>query len=273
MAAYLKFNFSNVPEADLEVSGEGVYAPYIVYTNLIPHNSEVTVYSFVGAGPGFYNYEVRVRRFGTGYTYKWVNTSVGGSYSMVNFYASPDYLTSGEYETSTRPVGFEGKIGFTYYPVYTGVVTPGEDPPSDPPPDKATTPAPEDAHTDDKLSLAQLSWVDGGSATSYDIYFGLPGAATLRSSGQAGVTFDLSSITPFDYYEDYEWRIDSINEYGTTMGDTWTFTTLRFYPPLPTGVTLDDDGDPTGDPTGENAMIQVKRLVVAANNKIWFESV
>ncbi|KKM74654.1 hypothetical protein LCGC14_1398170 [marine sediment metagenome] len=46
-----------------------------------------------------------------------------------------------------------------------------------------------------------------------------------------------------------------------------------FSPPLPSGVTLDGDGNSTGTPTGENNMIVVKRLVVAANSKIWYEQI
>jgi len=71
----------------------------------------------------------------------------------------------------------------------------------------------------------------------------------------------------------YEWRIDSTNDNGTTTGDTWTFTSFTFEPPLPPGATVDEVGVQGGTPTGENAMIQVKRLVVAANNKIWYEDV
>ena len=44
-------------------------------------------------------------------------------------------------------------------------------------------------------------------------------------------------------------------------------------PPLPSGVTLDEDGNPTGTPTGENNMITIKRLVVAAKSKIFYEDI
>lgn len=46
-----------------------------------------------------------------------------------------------------------------------------------------------------------------------------------------------------------------------------------FSPPLPSGVTLDAEGNPTGDPTGENNVITLRRLIVAANNKIFYEDI
>jgi len=141
------------------------------------------------------------------------------------------------------------------------------------PPNKATTPSPTDAHEGDKLSLAETTWVDGGGAASYNVYFGPTDDMELVGEGLTDPTLNLETGIILNYLTEYSWRVDSINEYGTTTGDVWTFTTLRFAPPLPTGVTIDDDGEPTGTPTGENAMIQVKRLVVAANNKIWYESI
>lgn len=140
-------------------------------------------------------------------------------------------------------------------------------------PGKVTTPAPIDTHTDDKLGLSETTWVDGGFTDSYNVYFGATGSMELVGEEQADPSLRLDTGIILDYYTEYSWRVDSINVNGTTTGDVWTFTTIRFYPPLPTGVTLDDAGDPTGDPTGENAMIQVKRLVVAANNKIFYEDV
>lgn len=45
-----------------------------------------------------------------------------------------------------------------------------------------------------------------------------------------------------------------------------------FDPPLPSGVTL-VDGVPTGTPTGESNMITIRKLVAAADNKIWYEDI
>ncbi len=110
-------------------------------------------------------------------------------------------------------------------------------------------------------------------AETYDVYFGLTGALVLISEGQA----DLSIVVPYtlEYNTAYSWRIDAINEIGTTEGDTWSFTALLFAPPFPTGVTLDYGEDPpvpTGTPTGVNNMATLKRVVAAANNKIFYET-
>jgi len=129
-------------------------------------------------------------------------------------------------------------------------------------PEKAVTPSPANAATGVDIPPSQLTWVDGGSAETYNVYFGPSGNMSLVSEGQAGLTFDLSGQS-FDYGTTYQWRIDSINDYGTTTGDTWSFTTASFDPPAVGGG---------GDGTGENTMQTLKRLVVASNNKIWYES-
>jgi hypothetical protein len=139
-------------------------------------------------------------------------------------------------------------------------------------PTKASNPSPTNAASNQRLNTSQLSWSDGGGADSYDVYFGPTGNMSLRSSSQAAETFSLADIS-LSYNTTYQWRIDSINGAGTTTGDTWSFSTLAFDPVLPTGVTLDGDGNPTGDPTGENNIITVQRLIVVANDKVWYEDI
>jgi len=144
-------------------------------------------------------------------------------------------------------------------------------------PEKPINPAPVNAADDVTLDQATIEWEDGGGATSYDVYYGENEAGlTLVSEGQAGTSFTITGIdygSLFDYLVTRSWRIDAVNEVGTTTGDVWTFTTLAFLPPLPTGVTLDGDGLPTGTASGLNNMITNKRLIVAAANKIFYESV
>ena len=113
-------------------------------------------------------------------------------------------------------------------------------------------------------------------AETYDVYFD-----RADGEGLELIAVDISDLEqaiafgPFDYNTGYSWRVDAVNEYGTTTGDVWTFTSIKFDPPLPSGVTLTDvpgeEGEPTGTPTGENAVIRVSRLVAAAHNKIWYE--
>jgi len=167
-------------------------------------------------------------------------------------------------------------------------------------PTKATNPTPSNAAADVTLDQATVIWEDGGGATSYDVYYGTAsGSLSKVSSSQAGVSFTISGITngsPFEYLITRYWRIDSINDQGTTTGDEWSFTTIRFSPPTKTywystggyyyQLLIQDDGT-YGDPppTGVedtdyvvvtstyNNMATARRLVAAANDKIWYESI
>ncbi len=89
-------------------------------------------------------------------------------------------------------------------------------------------------------------------ATTYNIYFGPVDDLTLRSEGQAGTTWDLP-VAELVYGEEYEWRIDSINEYGTAQGITWSFTAVVFAPPVD--------------------IVTTRHLIAAANGKIWYEDI
>ena len=107
-------------------------------------------------------------------------------------------------------------------------------------------------------------------AETYDIYFGPTGDLALISFDQAELSIEVPSA--LEYNTEYSWRVDATNEAGTTTGDVWSFTALVFAPPLPSGITLDGDGNPTGTPTGVNNMITLKRLVTASNNKVFYET-
>ena len=144
-------------------------------------------------------------------------------------------------------------------------------------PTKAENPTPTDAADDVTLDQATIVWEDGGGATSYDVYYGEDaGSLSLVSGGQIELSFTIDGITlgsPFEYLVSRAWRIDSINAVGVTEGDVWTFACIAFDPPLPTGVTLDAEGEPTGTPTGESGMLTIKRLIAATRNKIYYENV
>ena len=151
----------------------------------------------------------------------------------------------------------------------------------DPRPAKATTPVPADGAIDQRLNLAQLAWTAATEAETYDVYFDTESLVDRVSAAQTGVSFaELGQ--PFVYDTSYIWRIDSINAFGTTTGDEWTFTTISFDPPIPTwklvpGHTLGPltDGVPGVDFVwnGTNNMVTTKRLVVAANNTLWYEDI
>ena len=111
---------------------------------------------------------------------------------------------------------------------------------------------------------------------TYDVYFDSGNGLETIESGLTDTELKVT-FGPLDYATDYSWRVDATNGAGTTEGDTWTFKSLEFNPPLPIGVTI-VDGKPasgtTGTPTGKNNMMTIKRLMAAAaNNKVWYEDI
>ena len=245
-------------------------------------------------------------------------------------------------------------------------------------PSKPINPTPANEATEVDFSGFTLSWVNGGGATSYDVYIGASGSLVEVSTGQSGTSY-VTNIDEVPYNQVIYWRVDAVNSVGTTTGDTWNFdarpgaaitpypgnatsgitlddttaswesgsdntinydiyfrpfgefyelvdsditdlsctlyetnylygwlyfwsvvaknkfgtypesapdgflsdyewyfNAMVFSPVLPTGVTM-VDGKPasgtTGTPTGENNMMTTKRLVAAAQNKIWYEAI
>lgn len=136
------------------------------------------------------------------------------------------------------------------------------------------------------LDETPLEWAAGDPAgDTYEIYFRESGDAwTKVGEAQAGVTWAIT-FGMLNYGTTYQWRIDATNEAGTTTGDTWSFTTIDFdqlrisYRLLPGGSGAGPYDDPPGTEgtdwswTGENNMLAVRRLVVAANSKIWYEDI
>jgi len=76
---------------------------------------------------------------------------------------------------------------------------------------------------------AVLSWTPGATAVSSDIYFGTDSPPAFMGT-TAGTSFDPALVGGLEVGETYFWRIDSIEEDGTThVGDVWSFTV----PPVP----------------------------------------
>lgn len=152
-------------------------------------------------------------------------------------------------------------------------------------PSKPTTPSPADDATSITLDATPLSWVDGGNADTYDVYFRIQGGDWVEESeAQAALEWAIVFGT-LGYGVIYEWRVDATNTYGTTTGDTWTFSSIA-YDQLRISYRLISGGSGSGpydsppgtqgtdwEYTGLNNMITVGRLVVAANSKIWYESI
>jgi subtilisin family serine protease len=91
------------------------------------------------------------------------------------------------------------------------------------PPSKSTNPSPSNAATGLSINT-NISWSNGGGATSYDVYFG---TSSSPGSGDFKGNQTLSTYNPgtLSYTTTYYWRIDARNSDGTTIGDVWRFTT------------------------------------------------
>ena len=143
-------------------------------------------------------------------------------------------------------------------------------------PSKPINPTPENEASDVTLDQTTVMWEDGGGATSYNIYQGTTsGNLSLVESGVTDLEYTLRSTNWPNYGQNRYWRVDAVNVHGTTEGDEWYFTTLLFLPPTPDGITWDDPGNSegyTGTPLGTNNMLTVRRLVVAADDAIFYES-
>ena len=206
--------------------------------------------------------------------------AVGGS--AANYYAPFGYGSSGYAGggsgsgdgSSWSVVNTTNDMDFR---IYGGTPVPG----------KPTNPSPTDAISDITLDETPLSWdasVDA-SADTYEIYFRESGGDwELVGVAQAGVSWDIA-FGILDYEITYEWRIDATNIYGTTTGDTWTFGSISYdqirvsYRLISGGNGAGPYDDPPGTEgtdwawTGLNNMISVRRLVVVAYNKVYYENI
>lgn len=172
------------------------------------------------------------------------------------------------------------------------------------PPTKAENPSPTDANTSVTLDQATITWDDGGDADTFNVYYGdTSGSLSLVSAAQAGTSFTVTGITngsPYNHLSTRYWRIDSTNGDGTTTGDEWSFTTIRFGPPTRTyyydvtgqyyQLLIQSDGT-YGDPPSvsgsventdyvflaagyeANTIATTRKLVSAAENRIWYEDI
>ena len=68
-----------------------------------------------------------------------------------------------------------------------------------------------------------LRWTPGTGASTQSVYLGTPGNLRLVATldGAAG-SFDPGTL---QFGTQYAWRVDAVNTYGTTVGQSWSFTT------------------------------------------------
>ena len=131
-------------------------------------------------------------------------TSKQSSYSRT-------FNTSGNYTLRCRFSDDDGDYDDATWSIYVKLEEP----------DKAASPSPDHQGTGVGPG-ADLDWVNASRATSYKIYFGTSSSPSLAD------TVSSSSWDPpgyMDYNTRYYWRVDTVNEGGTTTGDLWYFNT------------------------------------------------
>ena len=111
------------------------------------------------------------------------------------------------------------------------------------PPAKVTSITPANGAVNQQLDI-YLSWAKPSMARRYDVYFGTSaGSIALVSNGQAARAYVPTGL---ELDSTYYFRIDSVNEFGTTTGDVCSFSTWAA-----ADVLLDESGNPITDENGE----------------------
>lgn len=202
--------------------------------------------------------------------------------------------TMAELETIFGTDPIEQKIYWRIDSTNDDGTTTGDEWDFDPRPAKASVPSPTNTATGTVLGLT-ATWTGSGIADTFDTYANVGTGLVIQSAGLESATW-TPAPTIFDYITEYTWRVDSTNAFGTTTGDEWMFTTLRFDPPsiiyiTPEGdhyqLLIQDDGT-YGDPPGTgventdyvflaagyefNAVATTRRLVAVAESKVWYEA-
>jgi len=92
------------------------------------------------------------------------------------------------------------------------------------PPAKATTPSPADDATAVSIA-ANLGWTNGAGAVTVNVYLAKVGEAYGSAVSTGTLVTSYNPPVDFDAGTEYKWRVDGVNEGGTTQGDEWTFRT------------------------------------------------
>ncbi|WP_165954229.1 S8 family serine peptidase [Seongchinamella unica] len=133
-------------------------------------------------------------------------------------------------------VGWNWQVDDVEVEVFGGGSVGGGPPPPLELPGQADMPSPISGATDIGTSPT-LAWISAPTADSHNVYFGT--SLDLQNpdfrGNQAGTQFSpgiLANNTT------YFWRVDEVNQAGTTAGVVWNFTTEPGDPPPPGPITL-----------------------------------
>lgn len=94
-------------------------------------------------------------------------------------------------------------------------------------PEAPSNPSPANAADYVGVNNLSLSWTGSENTVSYKIYFGTDENALALQDEVSTPTFSL--VTSLTENTTYFWRVDAINEKGTTTGNVWSFTTQQSY--------------------------------------------
>ncbi len=126
--------------------------------------------------------------------------------------------------------------------------------------------------TDTGITLTpRLQWEVSGEGLkegdSFDVYLKADDFDFGPDDLLRNVTdLDVQIIGGLTYETLYYWQVVPFSEEGDLLGaDAWSFTTILFLPPA---VSVDG----SGNPTGLNNMVTLKRIVAAANDKVFYET-
>ncbi|WKL48397.1 T9SS type A sorting domain-containing protein [Flavobacterium pectinovorum] len=95
-------------------------------------------------------------------------------------------------------------------------------------PTKAATPSPASGFVNAELSGGNLTlkWSGSSNTVNYAVYFGTD-SLNLTKLGDVAYNANPSyQVTGLNFAVNYYWRIDAVNDKGTTTGDVWSFRAL-----------------------------------------------
>ena len=93
------------------------------------------------------------------------------------------------------------------------------------PPNPAVNPNPSD-NAESVAVNTNLSWMNGGGAASYEVFFGTDNPPTNIVNGEAVTISNYELTGTLELETVYYWRINSINDFGNADGPIWSFTTV-----------------------------------------------
>jgi len=146
------------------------------------------------------------------YSWNWGDSSDFSQWSL-SATAAHQYQQAGNYEITLRVRDDEAE---SYYSKTVLVTTEGASPL------EVTNLSPYNDVQRQPVDT-KISWSNGGGATSYDMYFGKDSNFVSQNRiNQVSETYDPGTL---EYNTIYYFRVDAVNAQGTTIGDTWHFTT------------------------------------------------